>query len=59
MNLPFVALFYTISKCQFLLFQRIWLHFHAVNMMVGKRRNMKWTLHENEVGEESSEEGAE
>lgn len=38
---------------------RIWLHFPAVNMMVGKKRNMKWILLEKEVGEENLGEGAE
>ena len=38
---------------------RIWLHFHAVNMMVEKKRDMRWILHEKEVGEENLGEGAE
>ncbi|XP_039015680.1 O-fucosyltransferase 9-like isoform X2 [Hibiscus syriacus] len=37
----------------------IWLHFPDVNMIVGKKRNMKWILLEKEVGEENLGEGAE
>lgn len=57
LNFP-VAVFSVSSKCNFS-FQRIWLLFHAVNMMVGRKRNMKWILLEKEAGEENSGEGVE
>lgn len=41
-------------KIAFSSYNRTWLHFHAVHMMVGKKKNMRWILPVKEVGEENS-----
>lgn len=45
------------TKNKYSAYKRTWLHFRAVNMMVERKRSMRWTWLEKGAGEENSEGG--